>query len=143
MAKLDRVRVGLLIAGVLCVLTGLLPLSAAAANLRRIGPLVLFLDGVIVLTGLARQARVFDVIATRLAILARRNYVALFLSCALFATVTTIVLNLDTTAVLLTPVFLALAAATGVRPLPLAMTTTWLANTASLLLPVSNLTNLL
>jgi len=29
------------------------------------------------------------------------------------------------------------------NPLPFAMTTVWLANTASLLLPVSNLTNLL
>ena len=52
-------------------------------------------------------------------------------------------LNLDTTAVLLTPVMLALAARTGIAALPLAMTTVWLANTASLLLPISNLTNLL
>jgi arsenical pump membrane protein len=52
-------------------------------------------------------------------------------------------LNLDTTAVLLTPVMLALAPKARIAPLPLAMTTVWLANTASLLLPVSNLTNLL
>ena len=38
---------------------------------------------------------------------------------------------------------LALAARAGIAALPLAMTTIWLANTASLLLPVSNLTNLL
>jgi arsenical pump membrane protein len=38
---------------------------------------------------------------------------------------------------------LATAVRAGVPPLPLAMTTVWLANTASLLLPVSNLTNLL
>ncbi len=31
----------------------------------------------------------------------------------------------------------------GISPLPFAMTTLWLANTASLLLPVSNLSNLL
>lgn len=60
-----------------------------------------------------------------------------------FAGLTTIALNLDTTAVLLTPVMLALATRVGIAPLPLAMTTVWLANTASLLLPVSNLTNLL
>ena len=40
-------------------------------------------------------------------------------------------------------VMLATAVRAGVAPLPLAMTTVWLANTASLLLPVSNLTNLL
>jgi arsenical pump membrane protein len=45
--------------------------------------------------------------------------------------------------VLLTPVMLAVAGRAGVRKLPLAMTTVWFANVASLLLPVSNLTNLL
>ncbi len=54
-----------------------------------------------------------------------------------------IFLNLDTTAVLLTPVMLATAAKANMPGMPLAMLTMWLANTASLLLPVSNLTNLL
>jgi arsenical pump membrane protein len=142
-SPLDRVRIGLLIAGVLCVLTGLLPRDEAEANLRRIAPLLLFLGSVIVLAILARHAQVFDVIAARLAIIGNGNYVALFLLCVAFATATTVVLNLDTTAVLLTPVFLALAAKARIAALPLAMTTIWLANTASLLLPVSNLTNLL
>lgn len=55
----------------------------------------------------------------------------------------TIVLSLDTTAVLLTPVVITVARQLRLNPLPFAMTTVWLANTASLLLPVSNLTNLL
>ena len=55
----------------------------------------------------------------------------------------TIVLSLDTTAVLLTPVVIAVARQLRLNPLPFAMTRVWLANTASLLLPVSNLTNLL
>lgn len=137
------VRTGLLAAGLLCVLTGLLPAADAAASMRRIAPLLLFLGSVIVLATLARHARVFDVIATRLAIIGRGGYPALFLLCVGFATVTTVALNLDTTAVLLTPVFLALAPKARIAALPLAMTTLWLANTASLLLPVSNLTNLL
>jgi Na+/H+ antiporter NhaD/arsenite permease-like protein len=45
--------------------------------------------------------------------------------------------------VLLTPVVVLLARHNGLPPLPFALTTVWLANTASLLLPVSNLTNLL
>jgi arsenical pump membrane protein len=49
---------------------------------------------------------------------------------------------LDTTAVLLTPVVVA-SPANGLPPLPFAFATVWLANTASLFLPVSNLTNLL
>lgn len=140
---LDRLRIGLLVLGVVCVLTGLLPRAEAQANLERVAPLLLFLGSVIILAKLARQAQVFDVIAVRLAIVARGRYPALFLLCVLFASLTTMFLNLDTTAVLLTPVMLALAARSEMVPLPLAMCPIWLANTASLLLPVSNLTNLL
>ncbi|MGF6882469.1 arsenical pump membrane protein [Nocardia sp. GAS34] len=143
LSVLDRVRLALLLAGLLCVATGLLPRAQAAANMRRIGPLLLFLGSVIVLAQLARRAQVFDVIAHRLAIIGRGYYPALFGLCVLFASATTMLLNLDTTAVLLTPVMLALAGPARITPLPLAMTTLWLANTASLLLPVSNLTNLL
>ncbi|HZZ51498.1 MAG TPA: SLC13 family permease [Pseudonocardia sp.] len=140
---LDWIRIGLLALGVLFVFTGLLPEPEARANIGRIAPLLLFLASVIVLANLARQAKVFDVIATRIAIVGRGNYAALFLLCVLFASASTILLNLDTTAVLLTPVLLALAVRAGIAALPLAMTTIWLANSASLLLPVSNLTNLL
>ncbi|WP_054811478.1 SLC13 family permease [Nocardia arizonensis] len=140
---LDLVRVGLLALGVLFVLTGLLPRVDAADNLRRIAPLLLFLGSVIVLAELTKQAKVFDALAHRLAILGRGNYPALFGLCVVFTSATTALLNLDTTAVLITPVLLALAAPARIAPLPLAMTTLWLANTASLLLPVSNLTNLL
>jgi Na+/H+ antiporter NhaD/arsenite permease-like protein len=140
---LDWIRIGLLVTGLLCVLTGLLPADQAEDNMRRIAPLLLFLASVIVLANLARQAQVFDVIATRLAIVAGGGYPVLFLLCVAFASATTIFLNLDTTAVLLTPVLLALAARAEIATMPLAMTTVWLANTASLLLPVSNLTNLL
>ena len=143
LSTLDWVRLGLFAAGLLCVATGLLPRAEAADNMRRIGPLLLFLCSVIILAELTRQAKVFDVIAHRLAILGRGYYPALFLLCVLFAAATTTLLNLDTTAVLLTPVMLALAVPARIPPLPLAMTTLWLANTASLLLPVSNLTNLL
>lgn len=143
LSVLDWIRIGLLAVGVLCVSTGLLPAADASAQMRRIGPLVFFLVGVIILAELAKEAQVFDVIATRLAILGRGAYPALFFLCTAFASLVTIFLNLDTTAVLLTPVMLALASRARIAALPLAMTTVWLANTASLLLPVSNLTNLL
>ncbi|MGE3287967.1 MAG: SLC13 family permease [Pseudonocardia sp.] len=140
---LDAVRVGLLAVGLLCVATGLLPLADAVANLARVAPLLLFLASVIVLARLARAAQLFDVLAVRMAIGGRGRYPALFVGCVAFASLTTVFLNLDTTAVLLTPVMLALAARCDIAALPLAMTTIWLSNTASLLLPVSNLTNLL
>lgn len=140
---LDRVAVGLFLTGLGCVGTGLLPAREAEVTIRRILPLLLFLGTVIVLAELTAAAEVFDIIAARIAITARGSYAALFGLCVLFASVTTMVLNLDTTAVLLTPVMLALGRKLRIDPTPLAMTTVWLANTASLLLPVSNLTNLL
>ncbi|MER6025576.1 SLC13 family permease [Streptomyces sp. NPDC001851] len=140
---LDRVAIGLLVTGLLCVATGLLPTGSASGAMTRIAPLLAFLGTVIVLAELTSRAEVFDVVAARVARAGRGSYALLFLLCVLFAAVTTIALNLDTTAVLLTPVMLALATRVGIAPVPLAMTTVWLANTASLLLPVSNLTNLL
>ncbi|MFJ3638199.1 SLC13 family permease [Streptomyces sp. NPDC090108] len=140
---LDRVAIGLLAIGLLCVATGVLPTAQASDAMARIAPLLAFLATVIVLAELTSQAQVFDVLAARMARAGRGSYPLLFLLCVAFASVTTIALNLDTTAVLLTPVMLALATRVGIAPVPLAMTTVWLANTASLLLPVSNLTNLL
>ncbi|HEX4812449.1 MAG TPA: SLC13 family permease [Nonomuraea sp.] len=140
---LDGIRVGLLGLGLVFVATGLLPWEDAAASIDDIGPLLIFLVAIIVLAELTKEAQVFDAIAARVAVLGRGNYAALFFLCTLFASFVTIFLNLDTTAVLLTPVMLALAPKARITALPLAMTTIWLANTASLLLPVSNLTNLL
>jgi arsenical pump membrane protein len=140
---LDWVGLAAFAAGTLCAATGALPLAEAHATIRRIVPILLFLGSVVILAELAARAQVFDVIATGMAILGRGRYSVLFGLCVLFASATTVVLNLDTTAVLLTPIMLALAARADIAAVPLAMTTVWLANTASLLLPVSNLTNLL
>jgi arsenical pump membrane protein len=59
------------------------------------------------------------------------------------ASVTTAVLSLDTTVVLVTPVVFATAATLRLRPRPHVLACVHLANSASLLLPVSNLSNLL
>ncbi|RAO39560.1 46 kDa membrane protein [Micromonospora saelicesensis] len=140
---LDLVAVVLAAVGAACALSGLLPRAETTATLHRILPLLLFLGTVIVLAELTAVAGVFDVLASRLAIASRGSWAVLFLLCGGLATLTTLVLNLDTTAVLLTPVLLALARNLRIPAAPLAVTTVWLANTASLLLPVSNLTNLL
>ena len=140
---LDWLALGLLVVGLACVASGLLPSRPAGDAMTRIGPLLVFLATVIVMAELTGKAEVFDAVAAWVARAGRGNYVLLFVLCVLFASVTTITLNLDTTAVLLTPVMLALATRVGIAAVPLAMTTVWLSNTASLLLPVSNLTNLL
>jgi arsenical pump membrane protein len=123
--------------------TGLLPADDARDLLVRTGPVLVFLLAITVVAELCAGAGLFDAVAARAARAARGRRLALWALVVLLATASTVVLSLDTTAVLVTPVVLALARRTGTRPLPLALTVLALANTASLLLPVSNLTNLL
>ena len=130
-------------AGAAVVLTGALPASAAAALLARTWEVLAFLVALTALAGLAGSAGVFEVAAGWAARRGRGRTWRLWLLVVGLATASTAVLSLDTTAVLLTPVVLAVARRTGAPAELLALTTVWLANTASLWLPVSNLTNLL
>jgi len=118
-------------------------LSAAVDVTGRMAPVLLFLVAITVVAELAESATVFDVAARKAARLAGGRTALLFALVAVLATTTTILLGLDATAVLLTPVVLSVTHQLALPPLPFAMLTIWLANTASLLLPVSNLTNLL
>jgi arsenical pump membrane protein len=131
------------VAGALSVLTGLVPWADATDVVTRVAPVLVFLVAVTVLAELAEAAGVFDVAAVRMARLGRGSVPGLFLLVAMLGAATTVLLSLDTTAVLLTPVVLSLAARLRLNPLPFALLAVWIANAASLLLPISNLTNLL
>lgn len=133
----------LLVAGAVAVVTGTLPLTDLAALIDRVAPILLFVVAMTVVTELASEAGVFLWTARRLRHWGRGYSVVLWLFLAVFATLSTIFLSLDTTAVLLTPVVVSVTRQAGLPPLPFALMTVWLANTASLLLPISNLTNLL
>lgn len=133
----------LLVVGGIAIATGILPPDAALAVADRVWPVLLFAVAVTVVAELAAEAGVFAAIAERLARFGLRRAWMLWLLVVLLAVASTIFLSLDTTAVLLTPVVVLLARHNGLPPLPFALTTVWLANCASLLLPVSNLTNLL
>jgi len=109
----------------------------------RVGPVLVFLVAITVVAEIADLAGVFDIAAHWAARAGRRRVWAIWLLVVVLACASTIVLSLDTTAVLLTPVAITVARQVGAPPLPFAMATLWLANTASMLLPVSNLTNLL
>lgn len=129
------------VAGVLSL--GSLPAAAALSDLQRLAPVLGFLLAATALAGLAEVAGVFDVAADRCAVVSRGRTPVLFALVVVLAVSTTVFLSLDTTAVLLTPVVLTLARRLQLPPLPFAFATVWLANTGSLLLPVSNLSNLL
>lgn len=131
------------VGGVVVVATGALPAASAREVVERVAGVLLFVVAVTVVAELSAAAGVFDVAAREAARCGRGRTWQLWLLVAALAVACTSALSLDTTAVLLTPVVLALARQVSAPPLLLAMTTVWLANTASLLLPVSNLTNLL
>ncbi|MDQ1084235.1 arsenical pump membrane protein [Microbacterium proteolyticum] len=131
------------ILGIVALLTGALPASDALAVADRVWPILLFVVAVTIVAELASKAGLFDVVAAWLAKLARGRTALLWVLVVALATVATAFLSLDTTAVLLTPVVVAMAVARRMDPLPFAFVTVVLANTASLVLPVSNLTNLL
>lgn len=137
------VVLALIVVAAVCVFTGLLPAADAGALGARITPVLGFVVAITIVAELARDAAVFDVLAQRLAQWGRGRVIALWASVVALAVVSTVFLSLDTTAVIVTPVVVVLAQSIGVSPLPFALATVWLANTASLALPVSNLTNLL
>jgi arsenical pump membrane protein len=109
----------------------------------RVGPVLIFLIAITVVAEIADAAGVFDIAGHWAARAGHGRTWLLWLLVVGLSCLSTIFLSLDTTAVLLTPVVIAVARQLRLNPLPFAMTTVWLANTASLLLPVSNLTNLL
>jgi arsenical pump membrane protein len=128
---------------VVCVATGLLPLADTGALLARVAPVLGFVIAITIVAELGSEAGVFDALAQRMGRWGRGRVVALWVAVIALAVVSTAFLSLDTTAVLVTPVVVLLAQRVGISPIPFALATVWLANTASLLLPVSNLTNLL
>jgi arsenical pump membrane protein len=131
------------LAAVIVVAAGALSLHGASSALGRLGPTVGFLAALLVLADGCRRAAVFDALGALMAIGAGGRPRRLLAMVFLVAAGTTAVLSLDATIVLLTPIVFATAARLRASPRPHVYACSHLANTASLLLPVSNLTNLL
>jgi arsenical pump membrane protein len=130
-------------AAVILIAAGVIPAADAGAEARRLGPVIGFLIAILVLAHLCDDDGLFRACGAWMARSARGRPRRLLALVFVTAAVTTAVLSLDTTVVLLTPVVFATAARLDVRARPHVYACTHLANSASLLLPVSNLTNLL
>ena len=115
----------------------------AAAEVSRLLPVVGFLAAVLVLARLCDDEGLFRAAGAAMARSNSGSQRGLLATVFVIAAATTAILSLDATVVLLTPVVLATARALRVPARPHAYATAHLANSASLLLPVSNLTNLL
>ncbi|ORA98454.1 arsenic transporter [Mycolicibacter minnesotensis] len=130
-------------AAAILVATGSISMHDAFAEAANLMHVVVFLGAVLVLAQLCDDEGLFEAAGAAMARadvgpphhLLRRVFV--------IAAGLTAVLSLDATVVLLTPVVLMMARRRHAPIRPHAYATAHLANTASLLLPVSNLTNLL
>jgi len=152
-------------AAVLVIATGAISPHRALTQAMRLGPVIGFLAAVLVLAQLCQDEGLFRAIGVWLARGPgqgygygygyghgpgrghgqgpRRTAAGLLTRVFVVASAVTAVLGLDATVVLLTPVVFAAAARLGARAKPHVYASCHLANSASLLLPVSNLTNLL
>jgi arsenical pump membrane protein len=127
----------------LLVLTGIVGGHAALDRLREIGPTVGFLAAILVFGHLCADAGVFDYLGAQAARLSGGRPRRLLAIVVGLAAAVTAVLTLDATVVLLTPVVITTVRRLDVAARPHAYACARLANSGSLLLPVSNLTNLL
>jgi arsenical pump membrane protein len=118
------------------------PRDVIAVTLEAKGAL-LFLLALLLLSALVEASGFFEWAAIHAARRARGDGLALYRNVFLLGSAITVALSLDTTAVMLTPLVLAFVVRLGLPARPYVIACAFVANTASLLLPISNLTNLL
>lgn len=104
---------------------------------------LLFLVALLVLAELLERSGFFDWAAIGAARMARGDAQLLYRNVFVLGAAVTAVLSLDTTAVILTPLVLAFVDRLRLPAKPYVFACAFVANTASLPLPISNLTNLL
>ena len=130
------------VAAAACLVAGVTTFSESVDAVRRLFPVVAFLAAILVVSGACADLGLFRAIGQRIGRPGTSG--VRFLGLTFVAAVAvTAVLSLDATVVLLTPVVLAAATRAHVRPGPALSACVRLANSSSLLLPVSNLTTLL
>ena len=129
-------------AAAILIAIGAISVHQAAAQVVDLSGVVAFLGAVLVLAKLCDDEGLFDAAGAAIARVRVGSH-GLLRQVFIIASTITAVLSLDATVVLLTPVVLATVRRLRTPVRPYAYATAHLANAASLLLPVSNLTNLL
>lgn len=118
------------------------PAQAERTIAQGLGVLV-FLFALMLLSALLDKSGFFEWAAVLAARSAGGSGHALYRNVFVLGAAITALLSLDTTAIILTPIVLAFVQRLKLAPLPFLLACAFVANTGSLLLPVSNLTNLL
>jgi arsenical pump membrane protein len=130
-------------AAILIIAVGAISPHHALMEAGRLSPIIGFLAAVLILAQLCQDEGLFRACGDWMARGVAKRPTRLLTRVFIVASATTAVLSLDATVVLLTPIVFATAARLSARAKPYLYGTAHLANSASLLLPVSNLTNLI
>jgi arsenical pump membrane protein len=118
------------------------PADAAVTLLRDWNTFFFFL-GMMTLSALAETAGLFDWLAVQAARLAGKSAALLFLNVFLLGSLISMFLSNDATALILTPVVYVLVTKLRLPVLPFLFACTFIADTASFLLPISNPINII
>lgn len=132
-----------LVAGGLMVLGGYVGLSEALAVVGSEWNVYGFFLGLMLISALADQAGIFEALAVTAGQWADGSARRLYLAVFLVGVAITAFLSNDATALILTPLVYALVTRLRLPPLPFMFACTFIADTASFLLPVSNPINVL
>ncbi len=140
--KLNEASIALSGAILLLILGLINPLEAASTLLKDWNTFLFFL-GMMSLSALAEAAGLFDWLAIQAARLAGNSSRRLFLNTFLLGSIISMVLSNDATALILTPIVYTLVTRLRLPVLPYLFACTFIADTASFLLPVSNPINII
>jgi arsenical pump membrane protein len=122
---------------------GLIRPGDAALTLLKDWNTFLFFLGMMGLSAMAEAAGLFDWLAVQAARFAGRSAARLFLNVFLLGTAITMIFSNDATALILTPVVYVLVTKLRLPVLPYMFACTFIADTASFLLPISNPINII
>jgi len=129
--------------GLLMVLCGAVRPLEAVQVLAASWNVFLFFLGLMTLSALAEEAGFFDWIAAHAVKASGGNTRRLFINVFAIGILISTFLSNDATALVLTPIVFTLVTQLGLKPLPFMFACTFIADTASLTLPVSNPVNIL
>jgi arsenical pump membrane protein len=125
------------------LLLGLISPADAFATLARDWNTFLFFLGMMGLSALAEAAGLFDWLAAQAARLAGQSAARLFFNVFLLGSFISMIFSNDATALILTPIVYVLVTKLRLPVLPYLFACTFIADTASFLLPVSNPINII
>jgi len=140
--KWDEAKIAMAGAALLLVIGLITPLDAVSVLLGDWNVFLFFL-GMMALSALVDAAGLFDWLAAQAAGLAGGSSRRLFLNTFLLGSLISMILSNDATALILTPIVYTLVTRLRLPVLPFLFACTFIADTASFLLPVSNPINII